>query len=144
VELIISGHHAGLRAALVSRFAKVPWQRCQFHLQRNAMAFVPRVEMRAEVAADLRALFDSPDRTEAERRLQLVGEKYKGRVPRLSQWLEANVEEGLTMFAFPRSHWRRLRTSNLVERLTRESNAARGWQGCSRTRPPCFAWSRSC
>ena len=142
--MIISGHHAGLRAALVSRFAKVPWQRCQFHLQRNAMAFVPRVEMRAEVAADLRALFDSPDRTEAERRLQLVGEKYKGRVPRLSQWLEANVEEGLTMFAFPRSHWRRLRTSNLVERLTRESNAARGWQGCSRTRPPCFAWSRSC
>jgi putative transposase len=120
VELIISDHHAGLRAALASRFASVPWQRCQFHLQRNVMAFVPRVEMRAEVAADLRALFDSPDRAEAERRLQLVVEKYKARAPRLSQWLEANVGEGLTVFAFPRSHWRRLRTSNLVERLSQE------------------------
>jgi putative transposase len=120
VELIISDHHAGLRAALASRFVSVPWQRCQFHLQRNVMAFVPRVEMRAEVAADLRALFDSPDRAEAERRLQLVVEKYKARAPRLSQWLEANVGEGLTVFAFPRSHWRRLRTSNLVERLSQE------------------------
>jgi putative transposase len=120
VELIISDHHAGLRAALASRFASVPWQRCQFHLQRNAMAFVPRLEMRAEVAADLRAIFDSPDRAEAERRLQLVAEKYKARAPRLSQWLEANVGEGLTVFAFPRSHWRRLRTSNLVERLSQE------------------------
>jgi len=120
VELIISDHHAGLRAALASRFASVPWQRCQFHLQRNAMAFVPRLEMRAEVAADLRAIFDSPDRAEAERRLELVVEKYKARAPRLSQWLEANIGEGLTVFAFPRSHWRRLRTSNLVERLSQE------------------------
>jgi putative transposase len=120
VELIISDHHAGLRAALASRLASVPWQRCQFHLQRNAMAFVPRLEMRAEVAVDLRAIFDSPDRAEAERRLQLVAEKYKVRAPRLSQWLETNVGEGLTVFAFPRSHWRRLRTSNLVERLSQE------------------------
>jgi len=120
VELMISDHHAGLRAALASRFASVSWQRCQFHLQRNALAFVPRLEMRAEVAADLRAIFDSPDRAEAERRLQLVAEKYKARAPRLSQWLETNVGEGLTVFAFPRSHWRRLRTSNLVERLSQE------------------------
>jgi len=70
--------HAGLRGALVSRFASVPWPRCQFHLQRNAMAFVPRVEVRAEVAADLRPFFDSPDRTEAERHLQLVGGEVQG------------------------------------------------------------------
>ena len=120
VGLIISDHHAGLRAALAARFAGVPWQRCQFHLQRNAMAFVPRVEMRADVAADLRAIFDSPDRAEAERRLPLVAEKYKSRAPRLSAWVEANVGDGLTVFAFPRPHWRRLRTSNVVERLSKE------------------------
>lgn len=120
VELIISDHHAGLRAALTSRFAGVPWQRCQFHLQRNAMAFVPRLEMRAQVAADLRAIFDSPDRAEAERRVRLVTEKYKTSAPRLSSWMEANVTEGLTVFDFPRTHWRRLRTSNLVERLSKE------------------------
>ena len=120
VELIVSDDHAGLRAALASRLASVPWQRCQFHLQRNAMAFVPRLEMRAEVAADLRAIFDSPDRAEAERRVQWVADKYQARAPRLSSWLEANVADGLTVFLFPRSHWRRLRTSNLVERLSQE------------------------
>jgi len=41
-------------------------------------------------------------------------------LPRLSSWLEANVGAGLTVFSFPRCHWRRLRTSNLVERLSQE------------------------
>jgi putative transposase len=114
------------------------------HRQRNALALVPRLEMRAEVAADLRAIFDSPDRAEAERRLQLVAEKYPARAPRLSQWLEANVGEGLTEFAFPRRHWRRLRTSNLVERLGQEIKRALESRDCSPTRPPCFAWSLPC
>lgn len=75
MEFINSDYHARLRAALSSRFASVSWQRCQFLLQRNAMAFVPR----AEGTADLRVILDSPERTEAECRLQLVAEKYKAR-----------------------------------------------------------------
>jgi putative transposase len=73
MELIISDHHAGLRAALATRFAGVAWQRCQFHVQRNAMAFVPRVEMRAKVAADLRAIFDSRGRTPATSGREVAG-----------------------------------------------------------------------
>ena len=72
VVLIVSDDHAGLRAAREARFPDVPWQRCQFHLQRNAVHHVPRVSMRAEVSADLRTVFDSQDRAEAERRLRLV------------------------------------------------------------------------
>ena len=45
-----------------ARFSGVPWQRCQFHLAKNAMAYVPKVAMRKEVGASLRAVFDAPDR----------------------------------------------------------------------------------
>ena len=47
VLFIVSDDHKGLRAALTARFAGVPWQRCQFHLQQNAQAYVPRLDQRA-------------------------------------------------------------------------------------------------
>lgn len=120
VKLIVSDDHAGLKAAREARFAGVPWQRCQFHLQQNAGHYVPRVAMRGEVAADLRAIFDAPDRAEADRRLELAVRKYEKTAPKLAVWLAANVPDGLTVFVLPPSHRRRLRTSNLLERLNKE------------------------
>jgi putative transposase len=120
VVLIISDDHAGLRAARDARFPGVAWQRCQFHLQQNAAHHVPRVSMRAEVAADLRTVFESQDRAEADRRLRIIVDKYQKRTPQLSTWLEANVPEALTVLAFPASHRKRLRTSNLLERINKE------------------------
>src|SRR5579883_1997240 len=120
VVLIVSDDHAGLRAAREARFPGVPWQRCQFHLQRNAAHHVPRVSMRGEVSADLRTIFDSQDRAEADRRLRLVVDKYQKRAPQLSGWLEANVPDALTVLAFPATHRKRLRTSNLLERINKE------------------------
>jgi putative transposase len=120
VKLVISDAHAGLKPALDARLTGVPWQRCQFHLIKNAMAFVPRPEMQAEVTADLRAVFDAPDRPEAERQLGLAVTKYRASAPKLAGWLEANMPEGLAVFAVPRPHRRRLRTSNMLERLNEE------------------------
>jgi transposase-like protein len=120
VELIVSDDHAGLKAAREARFSGVPWQRCQFHLQQNAAQFVPRLALRTEVAADIRAVFDAPDRTEADRRLKLAVQKYQKTAPKLASWLEQNIPEGLTVFNLPTSHRRRLRTSNLLERLNKE------------------------
>jgi putative transposase len=120
VKLVTSDAHGGLKPALDARLTGVPWQRCQFHLVKNAIAFVPRPEMQAEVVADLRAVFDAPDRPEAERQLELAVKKYRGSAPKLADWLEANVPEGLTVLAVPRSHRRRLRTSNMLERLNEE------------------------
>ena len=73
--------------------------------------------MQAEVVADLRAVFDAPDRPEAERQLGLAAKKYRTTAPKLAEWLETNIPEGLAVFALPRSHRRRLRTSNMLERL---------------------------
>ena len=100
VRLVVSDDHAGLKAARKSELTGVPWQRCQFHLQRNAMAHVPRVSMRREVARALRSIFNSPDHAEAERRAKLVAQGYRESVPRLAAWIDEDVHEGLTIFDF--------------------------------------------
>lgn len=120
VRMIASDAHAGLKEALRARFPAVPWQRCQFHLAQNAMAYVPKVAMRREVGTSLRAVFDAPNRAEAERQLDLAVKKYRTMAPKLAEWMEANVPEGLTAFALPSSHRRRLRTTNMLERINRE------------------------
>lgn len=120
VEMVTSDDHAGLRAALNARFPGVPWQRCQFHLQQNATAYVPRTSQRSEVARDIRSVFDSPDRTEADRRLAIIATRWRASAPDLANWMEQNIPEGLTVLARPQSHRKRLRTVNLVERLNKE------------------------
>ncbi len=46
--------------------------------------------------------------------------KYRATAPKLAEWLEANVPEGLAVFALPPAHRRRLRTINMLERLNKE------------------------
>lgn len=120
VQLVTSDDHAGLRAARLAVFGGIPWQRCQFHLQRNAQAYVPRKDLLSEVAADIRTIFDAPDRTTAETYLTRAVEKYSKSASRLSEWLAANIPEGLTCLAFPAAFRKLLRTTNGVERLHRE------------------------
>jgi len=120
VKLVTSDDHKGLRAALAARMSGVPWNRCQFHLQQNAQAYVPHVAMRGEVAQALRNVFNAPDRTEAERQLGLAVELYREKAPRLARWIEENVPEGLSVFMLPPYHRTRMRTTNGLERLNRE------------------------
>ncbi len=120
VQLIISDDHTGLKAARTAVFGGVPWQRCQFHLQQNAGQHVPRQEMRREVAEDLRTIFNAPDRSTAETYLAFTVQKYSKTASKLADWMEKNIPEGLTVFSFPSAHRRRLRTTNGLERLSRE------------------------
>ncbi|MDG2385456.1 MAG: IS256 family transposase [Pirellulaceae bacterium] len=120
VELITSDAHEGLKAARQAVFPGVPWQRCQFHLQQNAAAYVPKVDMRTGAAADLRGVFNAPNASEAQRLLKLAVERYRSSAPKLADWMEANVPEGLTVLERPTAHRRRLRTTNMLERLNKE------------------------
>ncbi|RPI78195.1 MAG: IS256 family transposase [Chloroflexi bacterium] len=120
VQLIISDDHQGLKAARRAVFGGVPWQRCQFHLQQNASAHVPRRDLQAEVAADIRTIFNAPNRATAEAYLQKTIEKYARSASKLADWLEANIPEGLTVFDFPAAHRRLIRTTNSLERVNRE------------------------
>ncbi|MBB5353409.1 transposase-like protein [Haloferula luteola] len=69
LDLITSDAHLGLRAALKATLDATPWQRCQFHLQQNAQAHIPRVDLRQKVAADIRSVFNAPGLAHAEARL---------------------------------------------------------------------------
>ena len=120
VQYIISDSHGGLKAARQARFPGIPWQRCQFHLMQNAMQYVPKLDMRKEVAADLKIILDAPNRNRAQEALQATMVKYQKTAPKLSVWLEENFVEGFTVFDLPAEHRRRLRTSNLLERLNKE------------------------
>jgi transposase-like protein len=120
VVLIVSDAHEGLGAARRAVLGGVPWQRCQFHLQQNAQAYVPRQELKAQVAADIRAVFNAPTRAEADTLLVKLVQKYAKIAPRLADWLEGNLPDGLTVFALPEAHRRLLRTTNGLERLNEE------------------------
>lgn len=120
VQLIISDDHSGLKAARRAVFGGIPWQRCQFHLQQNATAYVPRQDMLLDVAADIRTIFNAPNRATAEAYLQKTVEKYAKSASKLARWLEENLPEGLTVFDFPAAHRRLIRTTNGLERVNRE------------------------
>lgn len=116
-DLITSDAHEGLRAALRTTFNATPWQRCQFHLQKNAQSYVPKQSMKPEVASDIKAIFNSSDLAHAELMLKEVVEKYAISAPELSNWMEENIPEGFTVFSLPKNVRVRLRTSNMCENL---------------------------
>lgn len=120
IGMIVSDDHAGLKQARQACFPGVAWQRCQFHLMQNAMHYVPKISMRTEAATDLRSVFNAPDRHEADRLLAQLVTKYQDSAPDLSTWIESDVPEGLIVFELPAAHRRRLRTSNMLERVNQE------------------------
>jgi transposase-like protein len=120
VRLIISDSHAGLKAACAARFSGVAWQRCQFHLMQNALHQVPRQSQKSEVAQALRAIFNAPDLEAAQRLLEQMVHKYEKNLPKLSQWLDENVPESLSVFGVPTVQRRYLRTTNMLERVHKE------------------------
>lgn len=117
---IVSDDHAGLKAALNAVFPGILWQRCQFHLQQNAQAYIPKQSMKKEVAEEIRSIFNATNMEEAKRLLSLLVTKYEKSAPDLSQWLELNIPEGLAVFHFNVNHRRRMRTSNMAESVNKE------------------------
>ncbi len=120
VELFVSDDHSGLKAARRAVYPSVPWNRCQFHLSQNAQQYARRRQDRQRIAQALRDIFNAPSREDAEELKGKVIKKFEKSAPEFVSWLEDNVDEGLTVFDFPRSWWRRIRTINGLERLNRE------------------------
>ena len=120
VRFIVSDDHVGLKAARTAVFPAIPWQRCQFHLQQNAQAHVPRRDQREEIGQAIRSLFPSPDRAAADLRLKQLVAHYAPTAPKLAAWMEENLPQGFTVFALPVTHQKRLHTSNAIERVNQE------------------------
>ena len=120
VKLVVSDDHAGPRAARRAVFPALPWQRCQFHLSQNAQRFARRLEERGEIGQAMRDIFNSPTLEDAEAMLKRKIQAFAETNQALAQWMEENVREGLTVYAFPRSLHQKIRTINGVENLNKQ------------------------
>ncbi|MBB4268315.1 IS256 family transposase, partial [Roseospira visakhapatnamensis] len=120
VDFIVSDDHAGLRAARRAVLPGATWQRCQFHLARNAIHHAPTLAIRKRIGEELRAVWNARDLQAAEAERAALAESYRKAAPRLAEWMEANVPEGLAVFTLPKAHRRRMRTSNPIERAVQQ------------------------
>jgi transposase-like protein len=120
VRFVVSDDHPGLRAARKAVLTAAPWQRCQFHLARNAIHHAPNLAIRKRIGPELRQVWNAPNLQTAEQNLRQLVESYRDKAPNLAQWLEDNIPEGLAVFTLPEGHRRRLRTSNPIERAIQQ------------------------
>ena len=116
VEFITSDDHAGLKAARKAVLPGARWQRCQFHIAQNANHHAPNLAIRNTIGEELRAVWNASSFEAAEAELKRLVASHRASAPKLASWLEAAVPEGLAVFKLPRDHWRRMRTSNPIER----------------------------
>jgi putative transposase len=119
VQLVISDAHTGLKQAISAVMAGASWQRCRVHFLRNVLARVPKgsAEM---VAAAIRTIFAQPTGTEVVEQLDKVAAMLQPKFPAVATML-ADTREDLTAFtAFPVAHWRKLWSTNPLERLNKE------------------------
>jgi transposase-like protein len=121
VQLLISDAHAGLQSAIQATMTGTAWQRCQFHLQQNAQQYITKRSEKEKIAGEIRNILTASDQHEANRLLKLFVEKYRDIMPKLASWAENNIPQGLVIFTLGLCEFnrKRLRTSNVLERLNR-------------------------
>lgn len=119
VEFVVSDDHPGLKAAIREVLAEAVWQRCYVHFLRNALDYVPR-KVDDDCLQELRWLYDRRDLAEARRDLAAWLSKWSVKYPRLTAWVEENIEETLSFYRLPRQHHKHLKSTNMLERLNEE------------------------
>ena len=93
-----------------------------FHLAQNAAAQAPNVSLRKELCQSVKHIYQSLDKTDAKTRLKTIVERYKNKASKFCDWLEEHFIESLTYYDFPSEHWRKIRTTNVVERMNEEQD----------------------
>lgn len=119
VRLVTSDAHAGLKAAIAAVLHGASWQRCRVHFVRNALALIPK-SAATLVAASIRTVFAQPDATSTREQWRRVADGFRERFPRLAELLDAAEEEVLAYLAVPSVHWRKVWSTNPLERLNKE------------------------
>jgi transposase-like protein len=119
VQLVISDSHEGLKKAIAAVFLGASWQRCRVHFVRNVLARVPKgsAEM---VAAAIRTIFAQPDAEHVHSQLDVVAGMLGRQFPAVEQILRDARVDVLAFTAFPVLHWKKIWSTNPLERLNRE------------------------
>ncbi len=119
VQLVISDAHEGLKAAIRRHLQGAAWQRCRVHFNRNVLARVGKAHGEM-VTAMIRTIYAQPDQTAVAAQLRAVADLLTEKFPAAAQML-LDAETDLTAFAaFPKSHWRRIWSTNPLERVNKE------------------------
>jgi transposase-like protein len=119
VDLVVSDDHRGLRQAIDKNFVGATWQRCQVHVMRNLLGHSPSKE-RAAVAAAAKLIFAATDRAEAQRRHAEFQARFVQTAPKACACLDTAFEDALAILPLSEKYRRRLRTTNMQERLNEE------------------------
>jgi transposase-like protein len=119
VQLVISDHHLGLKAAIASVFVGAAWQRCRVHFMRNVLARVPKASVEM-VAAAIRTIFAQPNAEHVRSQLGEVTAMLAPKFPDVAAMLTDATEDLLAFSAFPQGHWRKIWSTNPLERLNGE------------------------
>jgi putative transposase len=119
VQLVISDAHTGLKAAVESTLLGAAWQRCRIHATRNLLALVPKGHADM-VAAAVRTIFAQPDAASVRSQLDTIAGMLGRQFPKVESQLRDSRNE-ITAFAdFPAEHWRKIWSTNGLERLNKE------------------------
>jgi putative transposase len=119
VEFVVSDDHQGLKAAIREVLPEAVWQRCYVHFLRNALDYVPR-KVDDDCLMELRWFYDRRDLAEVRRDLAQWLAKWQAKYPKLTDWVEENVEETLTYYRLPLAHHKHMKSNNMLERLNQE------------------------
>jgi transposase-like protein len=119
VQLVISDAHAGLKAAIAAVLLGTAWQRCRVHFLRNVLAQVPKgsAEM---VAAAIRTIFAQPGPVHVRDQLEVIATMLGRQFPKVEAMLREASEDITAFAAFPVSHWKKIWSTNPLERLNKE------------------------
>lgn len=120
VIYVVSDDNKGLRRAIAKHFQGAIWQRCQVHFMRNFIGKLSQSE-RGEGIRLLKDVFAATAKEEANNRLKKVEEFLKKRKKdAVWNWLEENIEEALAVLALPIEHQKKMKSTNMLERLNQE------------------------
>jgi putative transposase len=118
VQLVVSDAHEGLKNA-IGQVLGAPWQRCTVHFLREALGHA-RKEQQPMLAALIRPIFNADSGEQARQLLGDAIERLERPLPKVATMLERAEDDLLAFYAFPIDHWRKLRSTNPLERLNRE------------------------
>jgi transposase-like protein len=119
VQLVISDAHAGLKKAIARCCQGSSWQRCRVHFARNLLAKVPKGSQDM-VAAALRSVFAQPEAQAVEQHWDQVTTMLREKFPAAAALMEQSKEDVLAFRPFPPEHWRKIWSTNPLERLNKE------------------------
>lgn len=120
LELIVTDGGKGLLAALPFIYPGIPIQRCWAHKTRNVLNYIRKRDQEA-AKKDLVAISNATGIRQARTALKRFADKWEDCYPRALASLRECEEELLAFFRIKDSAlWKKIRTTNLIERRFRE------------------------